>query len=157
MKALFLDIDGVISTVASMRKSYALGREPEEMLYDSMALMYVGRLVKLTDAKVVLSSTWREDLDTKDPTLRAIIDNLCRQLEAVGAPLYDVTPRVLGGDRSTEIATWLSENPCERWAILDDRACFEQRPDVCEGHLVLIEDSGGVRHQHYLSALTALS
>lgn len=156
MKAIFLDIDGVVSTVASMRKSYAMGREPEDMLYDTMALVYVGRLAKLTGAKVVLSSTWREDLDTKDPTLRAIIDNLCRQLEAVGAPLYDVTPKVLGGDRSSEISAWLEENPCEGWVILDDRARFEQCPDVCEGHLVRIEDSGGIRHQHYLQALNAL-
>lgn len=156
MKALFLDIDGVIATPASMQKSYMLGREPENMLYDSIALMYVGRLVELTGAKVILSSTWREDLDTKDPTLRAIVDNLCCQLEAIGAPLYDVTPKVLGGDRSSEIGAWLDENPCEGWAIIDDRACFEKRPDVCEGHLVIIEDSGGIRHQHYLQALTAL-
>ena len=156
MKALFLDIDGVIATPASMQKSYMLGREPENMLYDAMALMYVGRLVKLTGAKVVLSSTWREDLDTRDPLLRAIMDNLCRQLEAIGAPLYDVTPKVLGGDRSTEIGAWLDEHPCESWAILDDRARFEQRPDVCGEHLVIIEDSAGIRHQHYLRALAAL-
>ena len=157
MKALFLDIDGVIATPASMQKSYMLGREPQNMLFDSMALMYVGRLVELTGAKVVLSSTWREDLDTKDPLLRAIMDNLCRQLEAIGAPLFDVTPKVLGGDRSAEIAAWLDEHPCESWAILDDLARFEQRPDICEGHLVRIEDSGGIRHQHYLKALAALS
>ena len=157
MKALFLDIDGVIATPASMQKSYMLGREPQNMLFDSMALMYVGRLVELTGAKVVLSSTWREDLDTKDPLLRAIMDNLRRQLEAAGAPLFDVTPKVLGGDRSSEIAAWLDEHPCETWAILDDLARFERRPDVCEGHLVLIEDSNGIRHQHYLQALAALS
>ena len=157
MKALFLDIDGVIATPASMRKSYALGREPEDMLFDTMALMYVGRLVERTGAKVVLSSSWREDLDSNDPLLRAIVDNLCRQLETVGAPLFDVTPKVLGGDRSTEIGAWLDAHPCEAWAILDDRATFEQRPDVCEGHLVLVEDSNGVRHPHYLKALAALS
>ena len=157
MKALFLDIDGVIATPASMQKSYLLGREPQNMLFDSVALMYVGRLVELTDVKVVLSSTWREDLDTKDPLLRAIMDNLRRQLEAAGAPLFDATPKVLGGDRSAEIAAWLHEHPCEKWAILDDLARFDQRPDVCEGHLVLIENSGGIRHQHYLQALAALS
>ena len=156
MKALFLDIDGVIATPASMRKSYSLGREPENMLFDTIALMYVGRLVQRTGAKVVLSSTWREDLDSNDPLLRAIVDNLCRQLEAVGAPLFDVTPKVLGGDRSSEIGAWLDAHPCEAWAILDDRATFEQRPDVCEGHLVLIEKSDGLRHQHYLKTLAAL-
>lgn len=156
MKAIFLDIDGVIATPASMRKSYELGREPEDMLFDTLALMYVGRLVQLTGAKVVLSSTWREDLDSNDPLLRAIVDNLCRQLEATGAPLFDVTPKVLGGDRSSEIAAWLEDHPCEAWVILDDRATFEQRPDVCGDHLVLVENSDGVRHPHYLRALAAL-
>ena len=156
MKALFLDIDGVIATPTSMRKNYLLGVEPEEQRYDTLSLMYVGRLVKLTGARVVLSSTWREDLDTKDPTLHAIIYNLLRQLEEVGAPLFDVTPRILGADRSAEIAAWLDENPCEAWAILDDLARFDQRPDVCEGHLVRIADSEGIRHEHYLQALDAL-
>lgn len=156
MKAVFLDIDGVIVTPESMRKSYLLGREPENQLYDGIALMYLGRLVQLTGAVVVLASTWREDLDTKDPVLRAIVDNLRRQLECVGAPLYDVTPRVLGGDRSSEVAAWLDANPCEAWAIIDDRARFEQRPDVCGSHLVLVEDSNGIRQEHFTRALAAL-
>ena len=157
MKAIFLDIDGVIATPTSVRNNYLQGREPENYRYDSMSLMYVGRLVKLTGAIVVLSSTWREDLDTNDPYLRAIMENLCDQLAEVGAPVGDVTPRVLGGDRSAEIGAWLDEHPCDAWAILDDLARFEQRPEVCGRHLVLIEDSEGIRHEHYLRALEALA
>ena len=156
MKAIFLDIDGVIATPTSVRNNYLEGREPTEYRYDSMSLAYVGRLVERTGAVVVLSSTWREDLDTADPYLRAIMDNLCRQLEEVGAPVADVTPRVLGGDRSSEVAAWLEAHPCEGWVIIDDLARFELRPDVCEGHLVIIEDSEGIRQQHYLRALDAL-
>ena len=152
MKAIFLDIDGVIATPTSVRNNYLQGREPENYRYDSMSLMYVGRLVKLTGAIVVLSSTWREDLDTNDPYLRAIMENLCDQLAEVGAPVGDVTPRVLGGDRSAEIGAWLDEHPCDAWAILDDLARFEQRPEVCGRHLVLIEDSEGIRHEHYITS-----
>ena len=157
MKAIFLDIDGVIATPTSMRSNHLQGREPDRYHYDGMALMYVGRLVKLTGAKVILSSTWREDLDTRDPYLRAIMDNLCSQLATVGAPLAGVTPRVLGGDRSSEVAAWLDDNPSQAWVIIDDLARFEKRPDVCEGHLVLIEDSEGIRHQHYVQALEILT
>ena len=157
MKAIFLDIDGVIATPTSVRNNYLQGREPENYRYDSMSLMYVGRLVKLTGAVVVLSSTWREDLDTNDPYLRVIMDNLCDQLAEVGAPLKAVTPRVLGGDRSSEIGAWLDEHPCDAWVILDDLARFEKRPEVCDGHLVLIEDSEGIRQEHYLKALEALT
>lgn len=156
MKAIFLDIDGVIATPTSVRNNYLQGRAPEEQRYDSMSLMYVGRLVELTGAIVILSSTWREDLDTADPVLRAIVDNLRSQLAEVGAPIAGVTPRILGGDRSAEIGAWLDEHPCDAWVIIDDLARFEQRPEVCGRHLVLIEDSEGIRHQHYLKALEAL-
>lgn len=157
MKALFLDIDGVIATPTSMRNNRRRGLEPHEYRYDSMSLMYVGQLVARTGATVVLSSTWREDLDTNDPYLGAIMGNLCDQLAQVGAPIADVTPKVLGGDRSAEVAAWLDDHPCEAWVIIDDRARFDQRPDVCDGHLVIIEDSEGIRHQHFVRALEILS
>lgn len=157
MKAIFLDIDGVIVTPDSMRKNYMLGLGAETQIYDNVALMYVGRLAELTGAKVVLSSTWREDLDSKDPYLSAVIGNLRRQLEAVGAPLYDVTPRLPGGDRSAEVGAWLDEHPCSEYVILDDLARFEERPEVSRGHLVIVEDSGGVRQQHFRKALDILN
>lgn len=157
MRALFLDIDGVIATPTSMRKNRERRLEPHEYCYDAISLMYVGQLVARTGAQVVLSSTWREDLDTGDAYLRAIVDNLCDQLSRSGAPIADVTPSIAGADRSAEVAAWLDGHPCEAWAIIDDRARFEQRPDVCDGHLVIIEDSGGIRHQHFVRALEILS
>ena len=156
MKAIFLDIDGVIATPTSVRNNYLQGRTPEEQRYDSLSLMYLGRLVERTGAVVVLSSTWREDMDTADPLLHAIVENLFAQLDEVGAPIADVTPRILGGDRSAEVGAWLDEHPCEAWVIIDDLARFEDRPEVCGSHLVLIDDSEGIRQQHYLQALEAL-
>ena len=157
MKALFLDIDGVIATPTSMRANHARGLDPSEYRYDGVALMYVGRLVERTGAKVVLSSSWREDLDTADPYLRLIVNNMVSQLERAGAPIFGVTPKIGGADRSAEIAAWLDQNPCDAWVIIDDLARFEQRPDVCEGHLVIVEDSEGIRHRHYVQALRMLS
>lgn len=156
MKAIFLDIDGVVSTPSSMRLNAALGREPEEYRYDRMSLAYLGQLAARTGAVVVLSSSWREDLDSRDPVLAAIVANLLGQLEAVGAPVHDVTPRLIGGDRSAEIGAWLEAHPCEAYVIIDDRARFEERPEVAEGHLVLIENSDGIRQQHFARALAIL-
>jgi len=156
LKAIFLDIDGVIATPSSFRMNAALAREPQDYRYDRMSLAYLGQLVARTQAVVVLSSSWREDLDTRDPLLAAIVANLLRQLEAVGAPLYDVTPRLAWGDRSAEIGAWLDAHPCEAYAIIDDRARFEERPEVVEGHLVLIENSDGIRQQHFARALAML-
>ena len=156
MKAIFLDIDGVIATPTSVRLNYLLGRRVDNQWYDGVALTYLGRLVSQTGAKIVLTSTWREDLGHQNPLVEAIMDNLFAQLENVGAPVYDFTPILKDTDRSGEIASWLDSHPCEAYAIFDDLARFEDRPDVCEGHLVLVEDSEGIRHRHYWQALALL-
>ncbi len=156
MKAIFLDIDGVIATPTSVRLNYLLGRRVDNQWYDGVALRYLGRLVDETQATVVLTSTWREDLGHGNPHVEAIMDNLFAQLESAGAPVSDFTPVLPDADRSEEIATWLDRNPCEAYVIFDDLASFEDRPDVCDGHLVLIEDSEGIRFRHYQQARTLL-
>lgn len=152
MKAIFLDIDGVIATPTSVRLNYLLGRGPANQWYDFVSLSYVGRLATEADAKVVITSTWRADLQYENPLTKAIMDNLFAQLEEVGAPVYDTTPVLHGADRSAEIGRWLDEHPCEAYVIFDDLARFELRPEVCEGHLVLIEESDGIRYQHFWKA-----
>lgn len=156
MKAVFLDIDGVIATPTSVRLNYLLGRGPSTQWYDGVALSYLGRLVTESGACVVLTSTWRRDLASADDFARAIMENLMVQLEEAGAPVADVTPVVLGHDRSAEIGAWLDAHPCEAYVIFDDLACFEERPEVAAGHLVLIEQSDGIRWQHYLRAREVL-
>ena len=156
MKAIFLDVDGVIATPTSVRLSYLLGRGPENQWYDLVALRYVGRLAQETGAVVVLSSNWRDGLDTPDPFMKAVMDNLFAQLEEAGAPVFALTPRLPSYDRSDEIGSWLDEHPCEAWVILDDLALFGLRPEVAEGHLVLVEDSEGIRWQHYRAARAIL-
>ena len=156
MRALFLDIDGVIATPTSVRLNYLLGRPVDRQWYDQVALDYLGRLVTETGAVVVLTSNWRHDLSSTDELMLAIMDNLLAQLAAVGAPMFDATPSLLGHDRSAEVGAWLDAHPCETYAILDDLACFEERPEVARGHLVLIEESDGIRWQHYRQALAIL-
>ena len=157
MKAIFLDIDGVVATPTSVRLNYLLGRGPDRQWYDTIALSYLGRLVAEHDAVVVLTSTWRRDLESENDFARAIMDNLLAQLEAAGAPMGDVTPVLAGHDRSAEIAAWLDAHPCEAYVIFDDLAGFAERPDVVCGHLVLIEESDGIRWQHYLRASEILA
>ena len=156
MKAIFLDVDGVVATPTSVRLNYLLGRGPERQLYDGVALGYLGRLVAETGALVVLSSNWRADLGSPDPFMESIMANLLDQLAAAGAPVAGVTPVCYGHDRSVEVGAWLDEHPCEAYVILDDLACFEERPEVAEGHLVLVEESDGLRWQHYLRARALL-
>lgn len=157
MKAIFLDIDGVIATPTSVRLNWLLGRGPATQWYDGVSLSYLGRLVEESGATVVLTSTWRQDLEHPNPLTTAIMDNLFAQLEAAGAPVADMTPHLPGADRSAEIGAWLDAHPCEAYVIFDDLARFEERPEVCTGHLILIEQSDGIRWQHYRRALELLA
>lgn len=152
MKVIFLDIDGVIATPTSVRLNYLLGRGPANQWYDGVALTYLGRLVAQTGACVVLTSTWRRDLEHENPLVKAIMDNLFAQLAEAGAPVASMTPVLFDADRSAEIGAWLDANPCDSYVIFDDLACFNDRPEVADGHLVLIAESDGIRHQHYQRA-----
>ena len=156
MKAIFLDIDGVISTLNSRAANYLQNKGPDEMVYDGASLAFLGRLVERTGAIVVLSSSWRADIDSGSAFLDTIVSNLFAQLASAGAPISDMTPMIAGADRSAEIGAWLDAHPCEAYAILDDHARFEMRPEVAEGHLVLIEDSNGIRTRHFMQALDML-
>lgn len=152
MKAIFLDIDGIVATPLTVRLNYLLHREPDNQWYDTVSLDYLGRLVRKTGAVVVLSSNWRIGMDEGNSYQQAIMRNLFSQLEAAGAPVADCTPHLDEGDRSAEVGAWLDEHPCASWVIFDDLAHFESRPDVAEGHLVLVEESDGIRYQHYRAA-----
>lgn len=156
MKAIFLDIDGVVATPTSVRLNFLLGRGPANQWYDTVSLTYLGRLVAKTGAVVVLTSTWREDLEHDNPLSKAIMDNLFVQLREAGAPVFDTTPVLHGHDRSAEVSAWLDEHPCGTYVIFDDLARFEECPEACEGHLVLIEESDGIRYPHYYRALEML-
>ncbi len=157
MKAIFLDIDGVIVTPTSVRLNYRLRREPTNQFFDFLALYYLSRLVRRTGAVVVLTSTWRRSIGREEPYYVGVMNNLFTWLKRAGAPYYDATP-VLSrdSDRSDEVAAWLDDHPCEAYAILDDLAFFDHRPDVVDGHLVRIEDSEGIRREHYQQALGML-
>lgn len=156
MKAIFLDIDGVIATPTSVRLNYLLGRRVDNQWYDGVSLSYLGKLVAQTGAVVIISSTWRRDATSQNPMVQAIMQNLLDQLEDAGAPVFDMTPVLPGADRSEEIGAWLDAHPCDAYVIFDDLASFDVRPDVCEGHLVIVEDSEGIRWQHYHRALDVL-
>lgn len=103
MKVLFLDIDGVLNTPKST------GRFGIDFV-DNTATALVARIVKETDCKIVLSSTWR--IDEQDRKLAT------RELNYHGLEIYDYTPILK--TRNEEIQTWINQNKISKYAILDD-------------------------------------
>lgn len=103
MKILFLDVDGVLNTTKS-RSLYALGKPYLKRLQE---------IVEKTDAKIVLSSTWRKS--------NYHLKRLQNRLSYRGLKIYSHTPN-LGKFRGLEINQWLKDHfkDGDVYAIVDD-------------------------------------
>lgn len=121
MKVVFLDIDGVLNchrtAIAYGGVSWS-GEAGIRAKMDEVAIRLIGGIVRLSEAKIVLSSSWRKDANwqTIGPSL--------------GLEISDRTPTLLGS-RGQEIAQWLAGHPeVERYAIIDDDSDMldDQRP-----------------------------
>jgi hypothetical protein len=118
MKVIFLDIDGVLNVMFPGRDNYGRLFHPE--FVDNLK-----KIIDETEAKIVMSSTWRFaglekmkqmwiDRNLPGELIDITID--CVQLVDDGrAEFYDLV------ERGHEIQQWLDEHPeVENYVILDD-------------------------------------
>ena len=121
-KLIFLDIDGVLNTANYQTWRQLLGKDISDLhghLFSPSAVRNLQRLIKWTNAKIILSSSWR--LDGLD-----VMRRMWKERKMPGE-IYDITPYVNARDypkftRGIEINTWLEKNGylgCP-YVILDD-------------------------------------
>ena len=108
MKALFLDIDGVVNKRENYDRTKNMGQYP----IDSYCAFLVGRIQLQTGCEVVLSSSWR----LHPEGVQNVSERVVR--------LLDKTP-YLPGIRGDEVQAWLDKYPeFDKYAILDDDMDF---------------------------------
>lgn len=120
MKVLFLDIDGVCNSRDFVRRRRATNRNYKLWLdVDPEAVKLIRRIIKETDCRVVLSSTWRLYPESREVVKR----DVCHYI--------DVTKDLQAGAkrgvvaRGEEIQAWLAEHPnVTQYAIIDDDSDF---------------------------------
>jgi hypothetical protein len=103
MKVIFLDIDGVLNCEKTPN--------PRKLPYivDKKLLARLKKLLARTNAKVVLSSSWR-----CDPIGLLAAKHW-------GVPFIDVSPDRPESPRGAEMLKWLSQHPkVKRFAVIDD-------------------------------------
>lgn len=115
MKILFLDIDGVCNnqkTRERQGKTKFIGIKPE--LAD-----LVRGIIKATDCKVVLSSSWRLFADSKEWARQNVCEFFDQTIDMQRGKVYGVV------ERGHEINEWLERHPeVQSYAILDDNEDF---------------------------------
>ena len=111
MNVIFLDVDGVLNN------AHTTDRVESYIGIDDNKVILLKQVVDYFDAKIVLSSTWRHEVDNH------IAKYLTGKLEKQGLKIYDITPNIGWYVRAKEIATWLAdehEYSIENIIILDD-------------------------------------
>lgn len=116
MKVIFLDIDGVLNSVAYDRE-----RTSAQGNIDETRLPLLRRLVEATGARIVLSTSWRRHWD-RDPERRDWIGReLSETFSLGGLEIFDKTPEIDPRERPSEVRAWLLAHPeVESYVILDD-------------------------------------
>ncbi len=126
MNVIFTDIDGVFNLAVSSKKNWN---------YSSIEIY--NRICEEFDLKPVITSTWRTKHTIKE--LQRVFDYW-----GIDTPIYDYTPILYSEPRGIEIDTWLRENPCDKWVVIDDNVSgitpFVGNVVKCRGWLGLTED-----------------
>ena len=170
MKIVFLDIDGVL--VSTHRKKYTEGSQQRDqygLLFDGFAVDNLEHLARESDAKVVISSTWRLDRmpdwtpEKGHRQMVRLFRDRCVDVDIVGvttdvAKLIDSGP--LAGllweaaERGHEVQEYLNSHPeITHYVILDDHSDMlaTQQP-----HFVQTKASEGFTWEDCKNALRVL-
>lgn len=154
-KVIFLDIDGVLNSVDSMVAFFKWmpkgTRIQMEDRLDSVSIGLLRRVCIKTDAKIVISSTWR-----MGRTIEDFVDIFARHgwdnfpiigMTPIGCKIAEITFRT----RGHEIQDWLTHHPevTEYIIIDDDSDMLESQID----HFVHVSNVNGFRSKHYCQCL----
>lgn len=116
MNIIFLDIDGVMRTEKSDKQWSEITGQPVpvnvfERLFSNHSVSTLNEIIYLTDAKIVVSSTWR-----KYHTLQEL--EKAFRIRGVRGEIIDTT-KILE-NRGEEIQEWLDTHQVNKYVVIDD-------------------------------------
>lgn len=161
MKVVFLDIDGVLNSVEWIQR---VGLDVWDQAdggtqLDPDAVKRLDLIVQMSEARIVISSTWRKMYDP--PTIRGFLRRHGFTGEVIGETVHHIpmeertTAQQASGryERGWEIKAWLDEHPgVTHYAILDD----DSDMDGVREHFVHTQYPLGLRDEHVPRVLSLL-
>lgn len=116
LKVVFLDFDGVLNSEKYVKTCGEYG-----VIIDPTKMALLKQITDATDAKIILSTSWREHWDDEPRNCDNIgieINNIFGQY---GLHILGKTP-ILNSCREDEISEWLKINPqVANFVVFDDR------------------------------------
>lgn len=108
---IFLDVDGVLNKKSDWTRPFVLNPE--------CVKNFVELINQISNAKIVLSSTWRNGI-ARDGSRAAHVEDLMNALSSAGINTIDRTANAPDGSRSKEIDYYLRRHERDSYIILDD-------------------------------------
>jgi len=145
---IFLDIDGVLNRETEAPASATFSELWTSEDIELAAVQLLNSLIKITQARIVISSSWR--LHHSVPELISLLVGRGLSGEIIGA-----TPKMSGESRGVEIRTWLMANARagSAFVVLDDQA-----PSAgLDAHWVRTDPSFGLSESNIEVALQILA
>jgi len=127
MKIIFLDIDGVLNNdkfLKRLRHSTHIDYTTDKVSYgsamiDKYAVKRLQQIVSATDAKIVISSSWREIFSIHE--IIEMLDGKLRNLGIEPALDFAGTTQINSTTRRNQIGSWLNDaDGVEAFIILED-------------------------------------
>ena len=159
---IFLDVDGVLNSNAYFENN----KDKSKNDISDFHLQMLAKIYHACDAKIVLSSSWRELDDPSDIHVYWMWEYLVDSLAKYDMEIIDKTP-VIGMNRPLEIKTWLDNRPDKehiRFVSLDDDFSTEHYEEYGIEHCLVktkfwcIEEcDGGLQEKHVEAAIKILN
>ena len=153
MKIIFLDIDGVLNS-SDYRKR--LGIQYFSEIIDRRKMPLLKNIVDATDAKIVLSTSWRKFWSEGESQLDPVGQYINDVFAENGLTVYSKTPVMEESGRNAEIKAWLDGKwYVDNYVILDDKD-FSWSPEL-RTHFIRSDLNGdgleGVQAQETIDVL----
>lgn len=149
MLIIFLDFDGVLNS-----KKYIASKNESGVCFDPECLNLLKEIVLKTNAKIVLTSSWREHWDKDEKLCDETGVFINEAFNSLGLKIFDKTPS-LNLRREQEIKEWLNKNNnVDNFVVLDDMLLGA---DFLKGHFVKTSFYiNGLNEENVKEAITIL-
>ena len=158
---IFLDVDGVLNSKFWDDEHQREISEGKYVDVDSVKLF--SKLVKKTDAKVILHSGWRFWFDDEMKPNREEAKFFADVMKKEGVFISGVTPDLTTEEirkakkfslvKADEILQWIKENPTDNWLVIDD---LDLHNNEIEAHQVKTDAEVGLTERDVEKALKLL-